>query len=286
VRPGFPVVVGALTLAALVAGCTGGVEGDTPGSSVATGSVGSTESAPTASSSSGGEVPDPVASAANAERLRASISRFESDLAEAGGVEFILKGPSNDADTVKLAPDGSQIRQWENKAGEAASVVTVVKEGSYSSKSSLDDVGVELMSAVSPEAEWMLEDFDRTTYVPLNPARVTQAILAYSTEVSCSSPEGAATCRITAAGMPAVPGLGGFESADGILEAIVALSDDGTLQSVEVFPEDDFLRLALSAFTFSKIDVRKPEGVVVSYQELIDEQARREAASSAEPNQE
>lgn len=253
----------------------------TPGRSETNDSSASATETASASPSGGSVAPQEQLDATG--RLRDTVATFDKDLVAAGGVKFTVGGSSEkDPDAVGLAPDGSQTREWKTEEGNPAAVITVVGEGVFSTKSSLDEIGVDLMTSVAPNAEWMEETFQPGTYVPLSPSRVVESILAYAIETVCVAEESGWTCRIQSAGMSTVPGLGGFESPDGILEAEVALDADGSLVSVEIFPSDNVLNLTFGDIEFIAVDVRRPDGETVMYETLIAEQEKRQATPSPE----
>lgn len=271
-----------LGAALMLSACTQGSP-DAPGSPS---SDNSGSSAPNPSASASSE-PDPsvtVPSAAGieepAERLRMAVARFEAQTRKAGGATFLITSDSSDKkDRAQLAVDGSTSRDWdETKELSGGSVISIVNDGVYSSKSGLDPIGQELMTEVAPDAEWMFESFDVLQYVPVSPARVVESLLAYSSNIACAESEeeaGGTDCTIKTAGMTSVPGFGQFQSPEDGFDAIVTLTEDGDIARIILFPTNSDYNVAMRNVAFEAVTIKAPEGVTVPLELLLEEQERQ-----------
>lgn len=223
----------------------------------------------------------PRTSTTDTDRLRLAVTKFEESTQKAGGAQFVItSGDSEKGDTITIAPGGNEKREWVGDGDEPATIVSIVGDGVYTSKTGLDATGVDLMSAVAPDAEWMFESYNAANYVPLSPGRVVDAILAYSSDITCKETDGNTECNITATGISSVPGLGTFESPEDGLKAVVTLDGKGMFTKVVLFPDTKEYNVVLDAIEFTSADISAPSGTTVKYEDLVAEQQKREAEAS------
>lgn len=217
----------------------------------------------------------------DADLLRLAVSRFESQVLSQGGFTFQIRARDNKKpDTITVDAAGSESRNWTNDDDEAAAIYTIVNKGVYTSKTGLDPLGVELMDAVAPDAEWMLDSFNSTNYVPLSPARVLEATLAYANKVKCKEEGDTKVCAVFATGMSSMPGLGSFEAPEGGVEVTVTLNSSGDIINMVMFPNSDDFKLSLEDVKFVNTTIEAPEGKTVNYDDLVAEQQKREAENA------
>lgn len=214
----------------------------------------------------------------NSDMLRLAVSRFETQIVKEGGATFQIRaGDNENPDTLKVDSVGNEEREWTNDDGQPAFVYTIVDKGVYTSKSGLDPTGVELMDAVAPNASWMLDTFNAANYVPLSPARILEAVLAYANTVECKEEGKTKICTVASTGMSSMPGLGSFDiPADGV-ELVVTINEAGDIDNMSIFPNNEELKLSIEKVQFAKVTITAPEGETVDYSALVEEQQKRES---------